>query len=135
MNSFLGLSQIWQLLHSILKEATPGLRKLGLDTREFLLLSKLQEFPHPAQLAEELFLPASTITLLTKTLEKQEIILRCTDKADLRRFRFEITVKGAGLLKDAKRIVEEIMGRRVDKLSPNQLKQLRTLIDLLTDRS
>jgi DNA-binding MarR family transcriptional regulator len=133
MAQWLVFSQIWRILHIILEEAGPQLKELGIDTREYLILSKLKASPHPAQLAKELFLPASTMTSLTKNLEKQKFIARKTDSSDLRRFRFDICEKGETVLKKGRAIVDEIMARKLQRLSEAQITELQHLLGLLQE--
>jgi DNA-binding MarR family transcriptional regulator len=125
------LAQIWQLLHSILLEATPEFERHGISTREYLLLSKIEQFPYPAQLTEQLFLPPSTVTLVTKNLEKQHLITRRTDKSDLRRFRFELSANGRKVLKDAGMFVEGIVKNRMGRLSKEESRILPRLLSII----
>lgn len=73
-----------------------GIRNLGQPLLLFVLdkKSKKGEYPTQRELATELNLSPSTITMSIKSLEKHGCIRKLPDDADMRKNRIEITERG-----------------------------------------
>ena len=105
----------------------PGLSKLG-------VLARLhQDGPDTAsRLAQYLGLQPQSMTRLLSAMEHSGLIIRCTNKADRRENRIQLTAKGQRLLRDE-------IGKRQDRLAfamisvltPAEMELLRIAAGLL----
>ena len=59
----------FQVMTSLLADVAPRLRALRLEVKEFLLLSKLDEHPNPADLARALVTTKPSVTFMVKRME------------------------------------------------------------------
>ena len=88
----LGLN--YRLMMSAIAEASPGIVKLGVESKELFVLAELDAHPFPAELAVALNMPKATVTLYVKRLESAGLLRREIDPSDLRRHRLKLTPSG-----------------------------------------
>ena len=127
------IGEIWKFFHGIMEEAAPEMTELGLYPRVLFLLAKVGEYPYPAQLAEALLVPAPTVSFIVRHFEKQGVLSRQTDTADLRRCRLTLTDKGQTLLGRGQEIVNRYAGQRMLRLNKEQLAEFAALLKILTE--
>ena len=61
---------------AIMAEVEPEVRELGLELKELFLLGKLDDHPHPADLARALITPKPSITFMVKRMEAAGFVER-----------------------------------------------------------
>src|SRR4051812_28157922 len=64
----------FELTMAVMAEVEPEVREQGLEMKEFFLLGKLDDHPHPADLARALLTPKPTITFMVKRMEEAGFI-------------------------------------------------------------
>ncbi len=125
------INQAWDLLQGVMEEAAGELAAIGLYPRAVFLLSRVEELPYPAQLAEALLVPAPTVSFIVRQFEKQGLLSRANDKKDLRRYRLSLTAKGKKSLAKARQVLDRCAEKRMAKLSKSELgafaQMMRTL--------
>jgi DNA-binding MarR family transcriptional regulator len=128
-------SELWtlsfELTMSVMAEVEPAVREQGLETKEFLLLGKLDDHPHPADLARALLTPKASITFMVKRMEEAGFVQRQTDAGDLRRFRLTLTRSGRKAMEAARAALDEAYGRRLARLSATERAELARTLALL----
>lgn len=123
--------QIMVMFQSVMAEAEPALTALGLETKQFFLLSVLDENPNPAQLAKILMLPRPSITFLIKQAEAVGHIHREAVPEDLRKFRLSLTPSGREVMEKGREILNTHFGERLNRLSQAELQAFLKIIDTL----
>src|SRR5260370_27819014 len=93
-----------KVMTSLMADVAPRLRQLRLEIKEFLLLSKLDEHPNPADLARALVTPKPSVTFMVKRMEALGYLLREVQRDDLRRFRLTPTPSGLRAMVGARKI-------------------------------
>jgi DNA-binding MarR family transcriptional regulator len=130
--------QVWTLnfeaLMSVLAEVEPQVREHGLEMKEFFLLSKLDEYPNPADLARAMLTPKPTVTFLVKRMEAAGFVRRAVQPDDLRRFRLTLTPSGRKAMEAAKQILDEAFGRRLARLTQAQRAELVRALERMSGR-
>jgi DNA-binding MarR family transcriptional regulator len=109
-----------QVMTSLMAEVAPRIRALRLEIKEFLLLSKLDENPNPADLARALTTPKPSVTFMVKRLEALGYVRREMQRDDLRRFRLTLTPSGRSAMESAREIFDQEFGRRLSRLTRAQ---------------
>src|SRR5258708_12568052 len=84
----------FRFMTSVLADVAPRIRALRLEIKEFLLLSKLDEHPNPADLARALVTPKPSVTFMLKRMDALGYLRRELQSDDLRRFRLTLTPSG-----------------------------------------
>jgi DNA-binding MarR family transcriptional regulator len=127
--------QLWtlnlQVMTSLMAEVEPRIRALRLEMKEFLLLSKLDEHPNPADLARALMTPKPSVTFLVKRMEALGYLRRELQPDDLRRFRLTLTPSGRSAMERAREIFDEEFGRRLSRLTQAQRVDLLRIFERL----
>lgn len=123
--------QIMAMFQSVMAETEPALTALGLETKQFFLLSVLDENPNPAQLAKTLMLPRPSITFLIKQAEAAGHIRREAVPEDLRKFRLSLTPSGREVMEKGREILNTRFGERLSRLSHAELQAFLKIIDVL----
>jgi DNA-binding MarR family transcriptional regulator len=111
------LARIWRLQRALREEVAPGLARLGLSGLDPWLLSVLRTHPHPMGAARAMGLPPPTVSHMLRRLEAKGFLRRSLDPKDLRRYRLELTPKGEAALREAERLLEGALARRLARLS------------------
>src|SRR5882762_5685490 len=119
----------FQVMTSLLADVAPRLRALRLEVKEFLLLSKLDEHPNPADLARALVTPKPSVTFLVKRMEALGYLRRELQPDDLRRFRLTLTPPGRSAMERARAIFDEEFGRRLSRLTQAQRLELMRMFE------
>ncbi len=114
---------------STLAEVAPRIRALGLEIKEFLLLTKLDGHPNPADLARALLVPKPSVTFLVKRMEAAGYLKRELQPDDLRRFRLTLTASGRRAMESARKIIDQEFGRRLSRLTQAQRVELMRIFE------
>jgi DNA-binding MarR family transcriptional regulator len=123
-----------QVMTSLMAEVAPRIRALRLEIKEFLLLSKLDENPNPADLARALMTPKPTVTFLVKRMEALGYVQREMQRDDLRRFRLTLTPSGRRAMESAREIFDQEFGRRLARLTQAQRLVLMRILERMAER-
>jgi DNA-binding MarR family transcriptional regulator len=119
----------FQVMTSLLADVAPRIRALRLEIKEFLLLSKLDEHPNPAELARALVTPKPSVTFMVKRMEAAGYLRRELQPDDLRRFRLTLTPSGRRAMESAREIFDEEFGRRLSRLTQAQRAELMRIFE------
>jgi DNA-binding MarR family transcriptional regulator len=119
----------FQFMTSVLADVAPRIRALGLEIKEFLLLSKLDEHPNPADLARALVTPKPSVTFMVKRMEAAGYLRRELQRDDLRRFRLTLTPSGRRAMTRARKIFDREFGRRLSRLTQAQRLELMRILE------
>jgi len=119
----------FQFMTSLMADVAPRIRALRLEIKEFLLLSKVDEHPNPADLARALITPKPSVTFMVKRMEALGYLRRELQRDDLRRFRLTLTPSGRRALEGAREIFDEEFGRRLSRLTQAQRSQLMRIFE------
>lgn len=120
-----------QVMLSVLHEAEEPLAELGLDPKTFFVLTVLDEFPSPADIASALVTPRPTVTSLVKKAEKNGFIERRTVPDDLRRFHLSLTPAGRKAMLSGRRILNHVYGERLAQLTARERAALPPVLEKL----
>jgi DNA-binding MarR family transcriptional regulator len=118
-----------KVMTSLMAEVAPRIRALRLEMKEFLLLSKLDEHPNPADLARALVTPKPSVTFMVKRMEALGYLRRELQRDDLRRFRLTLTPSGRRAMESAREIFDEEFGRRLSRLTNAQRVELMRIFE------
>jgi DNA-binding MarR family transcriptional regulator len=126
-------AKIWslnyQLLLSVIATVETDITALGLDSKELFLLAEIDDHPYPAELASTMSMPKATVTLYLKRLEAAGFLRREIDPADLRRHRLQLTPAGRRASKDGLALLSDAFGKRLERLTRAQRKELKNLLE------
>src|SRR3954462_5070309 len=95
----------FELSMSVMVEVEAAVREHRLEMKELFLLGKLDDYPHPADLARALLLPKPSLTFMGKRMEAPGFVRRETVAGDLRRFHLTLTASGRKALEAARAIL------------------------------
>src|SRR5712692_1147755 len=118
-----------KVMTSLMADVAPRIRALRLEMKEFLLLSKLDEHPNPADLARALITPKPSVTFMVKRMEAAGYLRRELQPDDLRRFRLTLTPSGRRAMENAREIFDEEFGRRLSRLTQAQRVELMRIFE------
>jgi DNA-binding MarR family transcriptional regulator len=121
----------FQVMTSLMAAVAPRIRALRLEMKEFLLLSKLDEHPNPAELARVLVTPKPSVTFMVKRMEALGYLRRAVQPEDLRRFRLTLTPAGRRALHGAREIFDAEFGRRLARLTQAERVELQRIFERL----
>ena len=126
-------AKIWslnyQVLLSVISSVEADITALGLDSKELFLLAEIDEHPYPAELAATMSMPKATVTVYLKRLEAAGFVRREIDPADLRRHRLQLTPAGRQATKDGLALLSDAFGKRLERLTRAQQKELKNLLE------
>jgi MarR family transcriptional regulator, temperature-dependent positive regulator of motility len=126
-------AKIWslnyRLLVSVIASVEANITALGLDSKELFLLAEVDEHPYPAELAATMCMPKATVTVYLKRLEAAGFVRRQIDTTDLRRHRLELTPAGRRATNDGLALLSDAFGKRLQRLSRPQQKELKNLLE------
>jgi DNA-binding MarR family transcriptional regulator len=122
----------FEIMESVLAEAAPAVRALGLELKELFLLDKLDAHPHPAELARALMLPRPSVTFLVKRVEARGFVRRSSQADDLRRFRLTLTARGRQAAERARAILDRAFAARLARLSQAQRRELERILERMS---
>jgi DNA-binding MarR family transcriptional regulator len=121
----------YRLTSTIITGVAPQLAALGLEAKELFLLAAIDEYPHPAGLADTLCMPKPTVTVYLKRLEGAGFIRREIDHGDLRRYRLSLTAAGRKVTTRGLAMLSEAFSVRLSRLSATDQAQLEALLEKL----
>jgi len=128
--------QLWtlnfQLIMSVMTEIEPRIRALGLEMKEFFLLSELDAHPHPGDLARALMIPKPSVTFMVKRMEAAAFVRREIEPGDLRRFRLTLMPAGRRAMEQARSILDQAFGGRVERLTQAQIAELARILERMS---
>ncbi|MFO0679939.1 MAG: MarR family transcriptional regulator [Polyangiaceae bacterium] len=128
-------SVIWaanyRLLMAVITEVSPEISALGLEMKELFLLARVDDSPHPAELAVALGMPKPTVTVYVKRLEAAHFLERAIDPGDLRRHRLTITPLGRKVLARGMALVSDAFGSRLQRLGAAERKAFAAALDTM----
>ena len=110
------LTNIWQLSQLIMEDSAPALEELGLHPKAFFVLTQVEQYPFPAELARIMCLPPPTVTYIVKQLEAKRYIQRKAEPGDLRKFRLVLTAVGRKAVKAGQAKVNTVFAKRLSRL-------------------
>lgn len=131
MRGSLIFSQLWHIIRDIMAEIQPIMDQTQLSVRSFFLLSKINDLPYPAQLAEQLLLPPPTVSLHLRELERLNYVKRESDQKDLRRYRMRLTEKGQQVLGRIETEIDQIVAAKCKVFSKTDQTKFEQSINLL----
>jgi DNA-binding MarR family transcriptional regulator len=125
-------AEIWglnyRLLMSAIAAGSPGIERLGIETKELFVLAEIDAHPYPAELAEVLNMPKATVTLYVKRLEASGYLAREIDAGDLRRHRLKLTPLGQTSVRKGMKLLARAFEPYLNRLSTAQQHELRELL-------
>ncbi|HEY4178477.1 MAG TPA: MarR family winged helix-turn-helix transcriptional regulator [Kofleriaceae bacterium] len=121
----------YRLLGQVFADVHPAIADLGLEMKELLLLSEVDEHPYPAELADVTFMPKPSVTLYLKNLEAAGHVKREIDKADLRRHRITLTPTGRKVMTKGLGLLADAFGKRLGRLTPAQQASLMHMLETM----
>jgi DNA-binding MarR family transcriptional regulator len=106
----------------------------GISRREYAILDRLSSTgPIPQQrLGQELHVHSSNLVAVLDDLEGRGLIRRPRDPDDRRRYRLELSAKGAAALESARAAATEIERELLDPLSASERRELKALLERVT---
>lgn len=122
----------YRLLMSVISSVAPTVSGFGVEVKELFVLTEIDEYPYPAELAARLSMPKPTVTVYVKRLEAAGFVRREIDPDDLRRHRLLITAAGRKVMARGQAALSETFGARLDRLSAAQQAQLEGLLEKLS---
>ena len=126
-------AKIWslnyQVLLSVISSVETDITALGLDSKELFLLAEIDDHPYPAELASTMSMPKATVTVYLKRLEAAGFVRREIDPTDLRRHRLELTPAGRQTTNDGLALLSDAFGKRLERLTRAQQKELKNLLE------
>jgi DNA-binding MarR family transcriptional regulator len=129
-------AEIWglnyRLLMSAIAAASPGIKALGVETKELFMLAEIDAHPYPAELAHALSMPKATVTLYVKRLEAAGLLRREIDVGDLRRHRLKLTPPGRKCMREGMKLLARAFEPCLDRLSEERQLQLKGLLAQMT---
>jgi DNA-binding MarR family transcriptional regulator len=123
----------FDLIMAVMAEVEPRVRAHRLEMKEFLMLSKLDAHPNPADLARALLTPKPTVTFMVKRMEAAGYIRRETQSDDLRRFHLSLTAPGRKAMEAAREILDDAFGQRIARLTQAQRTELARTLERMAD--
>jgi DNA-binding MarR family transcriptional regulator len=129
-------AEIWglnyRLLMSAVAAASPGVKALGIETKELFVLAEIGAHPFPAELAAALNMPKATVTLYVKRLEAAGFLRREIDTGDLRRHRLRLTPSGRKGVRWGMKLLAQAFEPCLDRLSVAEQQELKGLLERMT---
>jgi DNA-binding MarR family transcriptional regulator len=129
-------AEIWglnyRLLMSAIAVASPGIERLGVETKELFVLAEIDLHPFPAELAEALNMPKATVTLYVKRLEAAGFLRREIDAGDLRRHRLRLTPMGRKVARAGMKLLAEAFEPSLNRLNADEQLRLKDILERMT---
>ena len=128
--------QVWalhyRLLVRVMDEVAAPVAELGLETKELLLLDRVDECPYPADLARQLRWPKPTVTFTVKRVEQKGLLRREIDSADLRRHRLMLTPAGRKATTRGMHLVVAAYEQRLTRLTHAERASLGAILEKMS---
>lgn len=126
------MTGVWRLL-SFDDRGRPALDALGLQPRQFFVLSSIDGHPSPSALARVIQSPPATVISALKALEARGYVERSSVPQDLRRFSIRLTPAGRAALAQGEGALRAAFGRRLAALSPEDRWGMPGMIETLPE--
>ncbi|MEM7438561.1 MAG: MarR family transcriptional regulator [Pseudomonadota bacterium] len=112
-----------------------ALRPTGLTASQYTILSALTRHNglSPSKIGEVLSFDQTTIPRLLDPMRRKGLVQLLPDPNDARRKVVEITQEGRDLFAQANALWQQAQDRTLDRLSPEEWSQARSLLAKLTD--
>jgi len=131
------LIRIRQIIRSVNLESKRIEKEYGISIPQLLCLNFLSEQGNfqasHKQIKDFLQLNASTVTGIISRLEKKGVVARLPKRHDKRVGLIAITAKGAELVEKTPEPLHEQLSIKLKKLSQEDLQQLQSAFDVITD--
>ncbi|WP_433274799.1 MarR family winged helix-turn-helix transcriptional regulator [Pseudonocardia xinjiangensis] len=114
--------------------AEPGLAALGVDGREFAVLSVFAAAPEPLSqrdAAALLMIDRTTMVALVDGLERRGLVERRGHPADRRKNTLVLTAEGTAVLERADAVAAEAEAQFLAPLGPDRADEFRSALQLL----
>lgn len=130
------VAKIWgldyRLVSAVIVGVSPAVAALGLEVKELFLLAEVDEFAHPAAIADRLCMPKPTVTVYLKHLEAAGFLRREIDATDLRRHRLSLTAAGRKVLGRGLVLLEKAFEERLGRLTNAEQAELKRLLEKMS---
>jgi DNA-binding MarR family transcriptional regulator len=130
------VAKVWgldyRLVMSVIVDVSAAVAELGLEIKELFLLAEVDEFAHPAALADRLCMPKPTVTVYVKRLEAAGMLKREIDAADLRRHRLTVTASGRKAMNRGVALLEKAFEVRFGRLTGAEQAELKRLLEKMS---
>ena len=131
------LIKLRKIIRSINLESKKIQKEFGISIPQLLLLQYLSEQKDYKASAKDIKnyinLNASTVSGIIQRLEEKGLVAKLPNSDDKRGMFITLTAKGADLLKESPTTLQEKLSQRLKKLSPKQIEELYTNIEILTN--
>lgn len=129
------LIKIRQIIRSVNLESKKIEKKFGISIPQLLCLQFLTQQPEykasATAIKEFINLNASTVSGIIKRLETKGLVAKVPHPEDRRITQIILTAQGAELIDSTPTTLQEKLTRRLERLPPEQIKDLCENIDLL----
>ncbi len=131
------LTSIRKIVRSINLESKRIEKEHGISIPQLLTLNYLRDQPQfqasQKEIKDFLSLNASTVTGIINRLERKGLIAKLPRKEDRRISFITLTAKGSDLVEQTPAPLHERLSSKLDKLSPEQLKEIQTAFHTIAD--
>lgn len=132
------IKTVWQII-SRMYNAEAAKYGGSIAIGHFLLNIDSEEGAYASEIAPMLGMESTSLSRIIKTLEKEKMIIRKSDKTDKRKVKIMLTPKGIENKELAKNIVRNFNSEIADKIGNNRvedfLKTINDIIALAEERS
>ena len=135
---------VWRHLGALLNKAAGSVRErantalepLGIDIRQFIVLTFLGQLGPVSQqaLGEYVRIDRTTMVALIDDLERKACVERRRNPEDRRAYAIEVTANGQEVQRRAAQVLERVDDEFMAPLSPDEREQLRALLGRLIER-
>ena len=130
------LVKLRKIIRSINLESKKIQKEFGISIPQLLVLQYLSEQQDYRASSKDIKnyinLNASTVSGIVHRLEDKGLVARLPNITDKRGVYITLTAKGADLLKTSPTTLQEKMSKRLKSLSPKQIEDLDSSIEILT---
>jgi len=132
-------AELSSILAALGRDATARVRRairpLGITAHQYLVLTQLADLGLTSQtaLASALGLDPSNLATTISELVDRDLVDRCRDDADRRRYAVTLTAAGTKLLRKAHTAIAASESDLLTALDPGQQAQLHTLLRRIAD--
>lgn len=122
----------YRLIVRVVDEVADSVAELGLESKELLLLDRIDDCPYPADLARQLRWPKPTVTFTVKRVEQKGFLRREIDTADLRRHRLILTPVGRKAMTRGMQLVVAAYEQRLSRLTKAEQASLGAILEKMS---